>query len=230
LAFQVTQTNDVDAIVLGPYTAGQKGDNRLYVDDVSTRFLVENDADATVFQAADNYWYLENDAVSPTVISQILSPSYTQSAIDSRNVATPAASVANWDRADPGNPSCLPGRPPDAPRTFVPPLVAPAPGEPSQVMASYEDALGPPCPNPSRGMVEVALTVSPDRTGEYRLEVFDVRGRRVLLAERRFPLEGRYMVSWAGRDHEGNRVASGTYFLRLTAPGVREVRKVTIVW
>jgi hypothetical protein len=61
------------------------------------------------------------------------------------------------------------------------------------------------------------------------MEVFDVTGRRVLRSDQRFTAPGRFSVVWGGRDQSGQGVASGIYFLRLTAPGFREVRKVTLV-
>jgi hypothetical protein len=72
-------------------------------------------------------------------------------------------------------------------------------------------------PNPfGRGTVaEFALP----RPSTVFLEVLDVRGRRVrlLLDERRE--RGAHRVAWDGKDSGGRAVASGVYFLRLTAMG-----------
>ena len=40
---------------------------------------------------------------------------------------------------------------------------------------------------------------------------------------------GTYSAAWTGESAAGERLAPGTYFLRLTAPGVRDARRITIV-
>jgi len=77
--------------------------------------------------------------------------------------------------------------------------------------------LSPARPNPfGQGMrTELAMP----RPGPVRLEVLDVRGRRVrvLVNERREA--GIHPVEWDGRDASGRPVAGGVYFLRLDALG-----------
>ena len=72
-----------------------------------------------------------------------------------------------------------------------------------------------PFPNPSSGAVRLRLGLP--HAGVANLEVFDVSGRLVarVFAERR--PAGWHELTWDGRDREGRPVASGTYFLRLTA-------------
>ncbi|HLA40071.1 MAG TPA: FlgD immunoglobulin-like domain containing protein, partial [Candidatus Glassbacteria bacterium] len=71
----------------------------------------------------------------------------------------------------------------------------------------------------------------PDGSGpvEVKLAVYDLRGRRVttLLSGERG--EGIYSLQWDGRDSSGRRVASGVYFLRLTAGEVTHVRKIVLL-
>jgi len=55
-------------------------------------------------------------------------------------------------------------------------------------------------------------------SGEARLELFDVRGRRIrtVLAPRL--AAGKQVVAWDGRDARGDGVAPGLYFYRLVTP------------
>jgi hypothetical protein len=62
------------------------------------------------------------------------------------------------------------------------------------------------------------------------LEVYDVRGRRVLQSRREIAAAGRYVRDWAGTGRGGTRAAAGIYFLRLSGPGgFQETRKVTLL-
>jgi hypothetical protein len=67
------------------------------------------------------------------------------------------------------------------------------------------------------------------RAGETRLEVFDVRGRRVCRLLAGPVAAGRRVVTWDGRDGSGARAARGVYLARLTAgPGVAVTRFVSL--
>jgi len=71
-------------------------------------------------------------------------------------------------------------------------------------------------PNPFNPQLTIAW--SAPRTGHLRLEVFDLRGRRV-----RTLLDGEVSATageivWNGRDLRGRGVASGAYLLRLQTP------------
>jgi hypothetical protein len=69
----------------------------------------------------------------------------------------------------------------------------------------------------------------PGLTKNIRLEIFDLRGRR--LKEWSIPLEGKENVAiqWRGDDHDGNSLPSGIYFCRLTAKNCQAVRKMTLL-
>jgi len=62
-----------------------------------------------------------------------------------------------------------------------------------------------------------------------RVEVFDVRGRRVmtLLDAARPP--GRHVVSWQGRSNEGQAVSTGVYFVVMEAEGFRATKRIALL-
>jgi len=73
-----------------------------------------------------------------------------------------------------------------------------------------------PFPNPFNPRVELSFALA--KAGAVRLEVYDVRGRRVrTLVEERYPV-GNHAVVWEGEDDAGSAVASGVYFARFTGP------------
>ena len=75
-------------------------------------------------------------------------------------------------------------------------------------------------PNPANPRVVVALDMPAG--GPVRLEVYDVRGRRVATLEAGSFSAGRHEVAWNGTDAGGRVVASGTYQVVLdTAYGAR---------
>lgn len=77
--------------------------------------------------------------------------------------------------------------------------------------------LGPARPNPARGSASVAFALP--TAGHARLELFDVRGRRVrTLVDGPRPA-GAHVARWDGRDESGAPAAAGVYFLRLEAAG-----------
>jgi hypothetical protein len=74
----------------------------------------------------------------------------------------------------------------------------------------------PAFPNPFTRVAQFRFALQ--RPGAARLEVFDVRGRRVrtVLAPRL--AVGAHVLEWDGRDARGQRVAPGVYFYRLRTP------------
>ena len=82
-------------------------------------------------------------------------------------------------------------------------------------------------PNPFAPETQIAFDL-PD-AGQVGLAIYSPDGRlvRELLSEQRGA--GRHTVTWDGRDDAGRKVASGTYFYRLRAPGVEESRRMILL-
>ena len=81
-------------------------------------------------------------------------------------------------------------------------------------------------PNPFGRQAELSYGLP--RGGRVRLDVYDVRGRRVASVVDRVDIAGWRSVVWDGRDRAGREVASGTYFLRLESGGQAQVGKVVL--
>jgi hypothetical protein len=82
-------------------------------------------------------------------------------------------------------------------------------------------------PNPFSRETRVICAVP--RLARVRLAVYDVAGRevRILLDGEMQP--GNHVVPWDGRDQRGGAVASGIYYLKMTAPGFRRTTGVTLL-
>jgi hypothetical protein len=86
-------------------------------------------------------------------------------------------------------------------------------------------------PNPFNPSTTIAFDIPADRADgvRTRLEIYDVRGRRVatLVDGERQP--GSYRVHWDGRDDAGRTVGSGVYLYRIEAGSFTSVKKMVIV-
>jgi hypothetical protein len=83
-------------------------------------------------------------------------------------------------------------------------------------------------PNPfSRG---TDITFEVHSTAPIRLEIFDLRGRklRTLIDGAVYEPGSRDTASWDGRTARGAPVPAGIYFCRLSADGRTESRKMTL--
>jgi flagellar hook assembly protein FlgD len=82
-------------------------------------------------------------------------------------------------------------------------------------------------PNPFS--LETRIAFELPRPGHVALEIFSVNGRliRTLLKENLAP--GGHEIVWDGRDDGGRKVAGGTYFYRLSAPGVAQGRRLIVL-
>ncbi|HYW69078.1 MAG TPA: FG-GAP-like repeat-containing protein, partial [bacterium] len=83
-------------------------------------------------------------------------------------------------------------------------------------------------PNPFNPITTISYAV-PDGGADVELAVYNVSGARVTtLVSGRVPA-GRATVTWNGTDANGAQVASGTYFVRLSAENTLLTRKVVLL-
>jgi hypothetical protein len=81
--------------------------------------------------------------------------------------------------------------------------------------------------NPFADAVRVAYEIS--AAGRVDLAVYDVGGRRVTGLVEAALAAGVHRAEWDLKDKDGDRVASGMYFVRLASPGCRAVEKVMVL-
>ncbi len=82
-------------------------------------------------------------------------------------------------------------------------------------------------PNPFNPMTAIRFNLP--QAAEVGLAVYDVSGRLVRNLAPGFLTEGDHSVNWNGTDDSGRAVASGTYFARMTAGPVTQVRPLMLV-
>jgi flagellar hook assembly protein FlgD len=79
-------------------------------------------------------------------------------------------------------------------------------------------------PNPFSNRVEMEFALATPAT--VRLEVFDVRGRRVHRSTDASLPGGRHVIAWDGRVEDGSPAGEGLYFLRVSGSGISHSRSV----
>ncbi len=84
-----------------------------------------------------------------------------------------------------------------------------------------------PYPNPFNPRTEIRFDLAEE--APVRIEVLDVRGRRVRTLVDGMRPAGSHQVVWRGRGDDGRGVASGVYFVRLIADGRAQTHKMTLV-
>ncbi len=91
-------------------------------------------------------------------------------------------------------------------------------------------SLATPVPNPTRGRSIVAYAL-PGTHGPVAvsLEVYDLGGRLVRTLVRAVQPAGEYRVACDGRDNGGRSLASGLYFVRLSAGASQQVKRLIIL-
>lgn len=108
------------------------------------------------------------------------------------------------------------------------PSVSTGVGSPGVIAALPRLALlFPNRPNPFNPETRIDFRL--ERGGRVELKVYGVTGRHVrTLVEGDRPA-GAHDAVWDGRDDGGRPVAAGIYFYRLTAPGIRESRRMVLL-
>jgi subtilisin family serine protease len=112
--------------------------------------------------------------------------------------------VSPWDGTDPG--------PEDKPGSTLP--------------TRY--SLGASQPNPFNPVTTMTFDV-PAPGGEVEIAIFDVKGAKVRTLVQGRHDAGTHSATWTGRGDSGEPVASGVYFVRMTAPSFTQTRKVVLL-
>jgi hypothetical protein len=82
-------------------------------------------------------------------------------------------------------------------------------------------------PNPFNPQTTIAFSLPAE--AHVRVEVYDMTGRLVTVLADEVRTAGEHHVVWDGRDADGSRVASGTYFCKLSSEGTAFSRKMTML-
>ena len=106
------------------------------------------------------------------------------------------------------------------------PLAEPDSETPSTALVSPDRPVAV-VPNPFNPRTEVSFYV--ETGGMVTVDVFDVRGRRIIRLLDESSGVGARSVVWEGTDHADHRVASGVYFVRVQTPSGTHERRVALV-
>lgn len=103
------------------------------------------------------------------------------------------------------------------------------------VPADVEEGVGAPAalrldparPNPAAQGASIRFALP--RSGEIRVELLDVQGRRVRTLADGVRTAGVHTLEWDGRDRSGHSVAAGIYWIRMAAENETLTRPITVV-
>jgi hypothetical protein len=222
-ATAAVRSTEASTLDLGPndtYT----GQNSLW-QAADAWFVLENDPDSLDLDARYNYWYRDSVLVDVQVdIEARIGTDLDSAQVDISSFYTSAPTICYPDA------SISAGCPGGGSRLAGGPQAVPA-GEPESrtPVARFETNLGRPRPNPFDRSTRLEFTVGTNALGQYRIEVFNVAGRRVRTLLDGFPGEGHHEVRWEGDSEAGRVVAPGVYFVRMTGPRYNEKRKLVLL-
>lgn len=121
--------------------------------------------------------------------------------------------------------------------TFNCPLAPPSAAfhAPGESVSAAEENLFPAtfklrqnAPNPFNPSTTIYYDV-PDGGGEVTLQIYGVSGRLVRTLVNGYETAGTKTVSWNGKSDQGQPMASGIYFFRMTAPGFWDMKKMALI-
>ncbi len=104
--------------------------------------------------------------------------------------------------------------------------VSPTVGIEPVASPSIVTALEPSFPNPFRPSTTIPFTLA--ESGPVRLSVYGADGRLIAQLIEGEQAAGRHIVSWDGRDRNGQRLPSGVYFFALNAGGVESRQRAVL--
>jgi len=113
-------------------------------------------------------------------------------------------------------------------KTFTPPCDIAVPvQEVTGLNLPQSYALGQNVPNPFNPSTSIEFAVP--RSGDVKIEVFNVLGQKVKTLADEFMKAGYKRVDWDGTDQSGNSVASGVYLYRMSANDFGETKKMLLL-
>ncbi len=82
-------------------------------------------------------------------------------------------------------------------------------------------------PNPFNPTTTIRYHIA--EAGNVKIDVFNISGQLISTLVNSYHNPGDYFIMWDGRNSNGNVVASGTYFYRLTAGGFSQTKKMVFL-
>jgi hypothetical protein len=232
---EVARTDNKAKTKLGNGAAG-RGHNGLMVLDQSVKFIRNEDPDTSTsvkLDARDCYWYLVDSQGNEDFLS-LSSEQATK--IYPRLVPDPSGGENHFQISPIQTSDTTPtyfkmSGPPQVGRIVAGPGSAPAEDGLGTRTDHIPDrtSLSAPFANPMRGEAEMILALAPENAGPFRVEIFEVTGRRVAVPLDRILVPGYHRIQWNGTDASGQRVAAGAYFVRAEGPSFRVTKKLVLV-
>lgn len=84
-------------------------------------------------------------------------------------------------------------------------------------------------PNPFNPSAELRYWIPVGGAGNYRIALFDLRGRQVVELVNQYHQVGNYRLTWNGLDQLGIPVASGVYIVRVSGQKIHKNYKITLM-
>jgi flagellar hook assembly protein FlgD len=82
-------------------------------------------------------------------------------------------------------------------------------------------------PNPFNPATKIRFSLP--ASSHVKLDVYDIKGRKVATLVDGYRAAGNHTVIWEGRDSAGNLVASGIYFYRIEAGDLTGTKKMLLL-
>ncbi len=82
-------------------------------------------------------------------------------------------------------------------------------------------------PNPFSPKTQIRFELP--QAGRVELEIYGVNGRLIRTLVNQEHDDGSHLVNWDGLNESGRKVPGGVYFYNLTAPGIKESRRMILL-
>jgi hypothetical protein len=233
---ETVRTDNRAKTKLGNAGAGRGHNGLMIFDNQTIKFIRESDPYAgqgVTVDARDCYWYLVNSQGQETLLTTVANvwPKLVPQPMAGESSSYTLSPI----QTDDSNPTYY--------RLMAPPGVGKnvagmGVGAVNGGHDTHHDlkgavpqktSLGSPFANPMRGSAELVLAVAPENAGRFRVEVFEVTGRRVAVLLNETLAAGTRRIEWNGVGSSGRHVAAGTYFVRVEGPSFQTTKKLVLV-